>query len=213
MYGVSDACTYDVTWKILQPNSCEKEPPVIYCAWSLPCRSSLAATYGGNPFHLLLDDCWGLLPRGYGGPGGPHCTVVVVNSWVGRGAAGLHGGASAGARVGSFQWQHRGAGDGLIKTLTDGLGYGTHVCAQPHDAHPSQLMGEGHRPRLGQGCCLHCHGQWEGGSCLLGTGVSRWAPAEGLLDVPMCRSRKTWSCRLSLECCWGVEPMESMEPQ
>lgn len=64
---------------------------------------------------------------------------MVANSWVGRGAAGLHGGGSAGARAGSFQWQRRGAGDGLIKTLADGLGYGTHVCARPHDAHPSQL--------------------------------------------------------------------------
>ena len=111
----------------------------MYCAWSLPCRSTSADTYGGSPFHLLLADCRGLLPRGRGGPGGPRCTVVVANSWVGRGAAGLHGGGSAGARAGSFQWQHRGAGDRLIKTLADGLGYGTHVCAWPHDAHPSQL--------------------------------------------------------------------------
>lgn len=191
MWGVSDACTYDVTWKTLQLNSCEKEPPVIYCAWSLPCRSASAATYGGNPFHLPLADCWGLLPCGRGGPGGPRCTVVVVNSWVGRGAAGLHGGGSAGARAGSFQWQCRGAGDGLIKTLADGLGYGTHVCAQPHDARPSQLMArerEGHRPRVGEGCCLHCSWQWEGRSCLVGTGVgrhpSRWSPAKGLLAVP-----------------------------
>lgn len=64
---------------------------------------------------------------------------MVANSWVGRGAAGLHGGGSAGARAGSFQWQRRGAGDGLIKMLADGLGYGTHVCAWPHDAYPSQL--------------------------------------------------------------------------
>lgn len=33
------------------------------------------------------------------------------------------------------------AEDRLIKALADGLGYGTHVCAQPHDAHPSQLTG------------------------------------------------------------------------
>lgn len=137
--GVSDACTYDVTWKTPQLSGCEKEPPVIYCAWSLPCRSASADTYGRSPFHLLLADCRGLLPRGRGGLGGPRCTVVVANSWVGRGAAGLHGGGSAGARAGSFQWQHRGAGDRLIKMFADGLGYGTHVCAWPHDAHPSQL--------------------------------------------------------------------------
>lgn len=95
---------------------------------------------------------------------------MVVNSWVGRGAAGLHGGASAGARVGSFQWQHRGAGDGLIKTLTDGLGYGTHVCAQPHDAHPSQLMGEGHRPRWDRdaGCTAMANGKVGAASWALG---------------------------------------------
>lgn len=140
--GVSDACTYNVVWKTPQLSGCEKEPPVIYCAWSLPCRSASADTYGGNPFHLLLADCRGLLPRGRGEPGGPRCTVVVVNSWVGRGAAGLHGGGSAGAGAGSFQWQHRGAGDRLIKMLADGLGYGTHVCAWPHDAHPSQLAAQ-----------------------------------------------------------------------
>jgi len=134
---VSDACTHKVTWKTPQLRGCEKEPPVIYCAWSLPCRSVSADTYGGSPFHLLLAGCRGLLPRRE--PGGPRCTVVVANSWVGRGA-GLHGGGSAGAGAGAFQWQHRGAEDRLIKTLTDGLGYGTHVCARPHDAHPSQLV-------------------------------------------------------------------------
>lgn len=136
---VSDACTYDLTWKIPQLNGCEMEPPVIYCAWSLPCRSASSDTYGGSPFHLLLTGCRVLLPSGRGGPGGPGCTVVVANSWVGRGAAGLHGGSLAGARAGSFQWQHRGAGDQLIKTLADGFGYGTHVYAWPHDAHLRQL--------------------------------------------------------------------------
>lgn len=126
--GVSDACMYDVMWKTPLLSSCE-EPPVIYCAWSLPCRSASANTYGRSPFHLLLADCWRLLPCGRGGPRGPRCTVVVANSWVGRGAAGLHGGGLSG--TGSFQWQHRGAGDRLIKMLTDGLGYGTHVCAWP----------------------------------------------------------------------------------
>lgn len=137
--AVSDACTYNVTWKIPQLNGCEMEPPVIYCAWSPPCRSVSADTYGGSPFHLLLAGCRGLLPSVRGGPGGPGCTVVVANSWVGRGAAELHGGGSAGARAGSFQWQHRGAGDRLIKTLADGLGYGTHVYAWLHDAHLRQL--------------------------------------------------------------------------
>lgn len=85
------------------------------------------------------------------GPGGPCCTVVVENSWVGRGAPGLHEGGLAGAGAGSFQWQHRGAGDQLIKVLTDGLGYGTHVCAWPHDAHQSQLAVQERDTDLAQG--------------------------------------------------------------
>lgn len=172
--GVSDACTYDVTWKTPQPSGCEKEPPVIYCAWSLPCRSASADTYGRSPFHLLLADCRGLLPRGRGGPGGPCCTVVVANSWVGRGAAGLHGGGSAGARAGSFQWQHRGAGDRLIKMFADGLGYGTHVCAWSHDAHPSQLAARERDADLAreQSAGWAAHGGQQGEE---GPGAACWA--------------------------------------
>lgn len=38
-----DTRMHAVTW--------EMAPPVIYCAWSLPCRSASAGTYGGSPFH------------------------------------------------------------------------------------------------------------------------------------------------------------------
>lgn len=71
--------------------------------------------------------------------GGPRLYSCGGGSLGGEGAAGLLGGGSAGAGAGAFQWQHRGAGDRLIKVLTDGLCYGTYVCAWPHDSHLSQL--------------------------------------------------------------------------
>lgn len=194
------------------------EPPVIYCAWSLPCRSASSDTYGGSPFHLLLTGCRVLLPSGRGGPGGPGCTVVVANSWVGRGAVGLHGGSLAGARAGSFQWQHRGAGDQLIKTLADGFGYGTHVYAWPHDAHLRQLAAWEKDVNLGWewGAGWGAHGGQQDeessgaawwalespGSCKVGTHC-------GSVCCPCCRKRTTCSCRPSLECCRRVVPMGS----
>lgn len=82
------------------------------------------------------------------------------------------------------------AGDGLIKTLADGLGYGTHVCTRPHDAHPSQLMARERDTGLAweRDAGWTAHGEWEGRSCVVGTGVardhSRWAAAEGVFAVP-----------------------------
>lgn len=191
---VSDACTYDLTWKIPQLNGCEMEPPVIYCAWSLPCRSASSDTYGGSPFHLLLTGCRVLLPSGRGGPGGPGCTVVVANSWVGRGAVGLHGGSLAGARAGSFQWQHRGAGDQLIKTLADGFGYGTHVYAWPHDAHLRQLAAWEKDVNLGWewGAGWGAHGGQQDEES---SGAAWWAlESPGILQG----GHPLWVCLLSL---------------